>query len=189
MYFEITAQGHGQFPIEVLRFGHAYPVSSDDVFSIESETEGMREVTIATTGLYRRAYEIIQLLGSSNWNAEITKEIPTIDIDAEGQIGTEGIKVRSGRDNNYRLARTMSSKGISRRWVGNSLKVKLSTVDRWLQPKTKGGVPNASYRPMPDSALRLFWYSINDVDLGPLYGNPPDPEGIVTIDVVEDVDT
>lgn len=85
-------------------------------------------------------------------------------------------KLKDGRDNNHRLARTMSSLGISRRWVANSLKVNLSTVDRWLQPKKKGGIWNSTYRSMPNAALRLFQYSINDEELYPLYRNPPDNE-------------
>ncbi len=82
--------------------------------------------------------------------------------------------LKDGRDNNHRLAKTMSTYGISRRWVSDSLRVNLSTVDRWLQPKKKGGVWNSTYRSMPNAALRLFEYSINDEELYPLYRNPPD---------------
>jgi len=86
----------------------------------------------------------------------------------------EIIKLVKGPDNNHRLHLTMTSHGISRRWVARNLYVHLSTVDRWLQPPKKGRKPNPTYRSMPDSALKLFEYSINDESLGPLYRNPPD---------------
>jgi len=93
-------------------------------------------------------------------------------------MGKRNLTVKTGRDNNHRLYRTMMSHGISRRWVAKNLYVHLSTVDRWLQPKTKGGAKNNSYRTMPDAALKLFEYSINDTSLGQLYRNPPDDKEV-----------
>jgi hypothetical protein len=83
-------------------------------------------------------------------------------------------KLGRGRDNNQRLVRTMRYWGISRLWVAKALKVELSTVTRWLQPKD-----GPSYRSMADSYLKLLEYSINDPLNGQLYRNPPDPEGDV----------
>jgi hypothetical protein len=82
------------------------------------------------------------------------------------------IEIAEGRDNNQRLYRTMTSYGISKRWIAEKLRVNLATVDRWLQPDG-----DVSYEAMPDSMLRLLEYAINDVTNGQLYRNPPDPEG------------
>jgi len=86
------------------------------------------------------------------------------------------IDMKPGRDNNQRLHKTMRSYGISRRWVAENLCVHLTTVDRWLQPEKNGGVPNPTYRAMPDSAFKLFKYCLNDEDIlvDGLYRNPPD---------------
>ena len=81
-------------------------------------------------------------------------------------------KIAEGRDNNQRLSKTMTSYGISRRWVATNLRVSLASVDRWLQPDGDG-----SYEAMPTGMLRLLEYAINDVTNGQLYRNPPDPEG------------
>ena len=81
-------------------------------------------------------------------------------------------KIAEGRDNNQRLHRTMTSYGISRRWVAANLRVNLVTVERWLQPDG-----DVSSEPMPNSMLRLLEYAINDATNGQLYRNPPDPEG------------
>jgi len=81
-------------------------------------------------------------------------------------------KLGKGRDNSQRLHRTMTSYGLSRRWVSKHLKVGISTVTRWLQPD---GSP--SHRAMSDSYLKLLEYAINDPKASPLYRNPPDPEG------------
>jgi hypothetical protein len=81
-------------------------------------------------------------------------------------------EIAEGRDNNQRLFRTMTSYGISRRWVAMNLRVNLANVDRWLHSAGDG-----SYEAMPDSMLRLLEYAINDVTNGQLYRNPPDPEG------------
>jgi len=81
-------------------------------------------------------------------------------------------RLKRGRDNNQRLFNTMAAYGISRRWVSDHLLVNLSTVDRWLQPKEKDGYANTSYRTMPDSMLKLFEYSINDLKNHPLYRHP-----------------
>ncbi len=81
-YFEITAQGRGSFPIDMLRFGQLYPVGVDDARNIEppSPTDsafknGVRNITLATTGSYMKEYAVIQRFASFGWNAEVTKEI------------------------------------------------------------------------------------------------------------------
>jgi hypothetical protein len=81
-------------------------------------------------------------------------------------------EIAEGRDNNQRLHRTMTSYGISRRWIAINLRVSLASVDRWLQPDG-----DVSYEAMPTGMLRLLEYAINDVTNGQLYRNPPDPEG------------
>ena len=81
-------------------------------------------------------------------------------------------EIKLGRDTNHTLWRTMASYGMSRRWVAESLKVNLSTVDRWLQPDD-----GASFRAMPNSMVKLLGYAMQDPDRYPLYRNPPDPEG------------
>jgi transposase len=81
-------------------------------------------------------------------------------------------RLERGRDNNQCLLNTMSAYGISRRWVSDHMLVNLSTVDRWLQPKKKDGLPNASYRAMTGPMLKLFEYSINDLKNHPLYCHP-----------------
>lgn len=68
-------------------------------------------------------------------------------------------------NNNRQLAQIIKNHpGITRRWVAEQLCVTTSTVDRWLVPKTSGGEPNPTYRRMPDMAIRLLDYVLDDVD-------------------------
>lgn len=65
-------------------------------------------------------------------------------------------------NNNKWLKHTINEIGVSRAAVADALHVNTSTVDRWLQPRTRGGKPNDSWRRMPDMARELMRYRIND---------------------------
>lgn len=65
-------------------------------------------------------------------------------------------------NNNKWLKHTIQEMGITRAKVAEALHVNTSTVDRWLQPKTRKGVLNNSWRKMPDMARELMKYRIKD---------------------------
>lgn len=65
-------------------------------------------------------------------------------------------------NNNKWLKHTINEIDVSRAEVAAALHVNTSTVDRWLQPRTKGGRPNGSWRRMPDMARELMRYRIHD---------------------------
>lgn len=81
----------------------------------------------------------------------------------------EVIPLAHGRTNADRLHYTMMNWGMNRRWVANAMKVEISTVTRWLQPKD-----SSSHREMSASYLKLFHYCINDLEFWPLYEYPPE---------------
>lgn len=60
------------------------------------------------------------------------------------------------KNTNAWLAKFIKTEGLSRAQVAKCLCVSLSTVDRWLQPKTKGGKRNPQFRRMPDMAHKLL---------------------------------
>lgn len=63
--------------------------------------------------------------------------------------------------NNTILKEEMNARpGMTRKWVADHLLVSLSTVDRWLQPRTVAGNRNPTYRAMSDMALELFNYKV-----------------------------
>lgn len=65
-------------------------------------------------------------------------------------------------NNNKWLKATIQQMGVTRAQVAAALYVNTSTVDRWLQPKTRQGEPNGSWRRMPDMARELMKYRIRD---------------------------
>jgi len=60
------------------------------------------------------------------------------------------------KSTNAWLLKFMKDYGLSRSQVATAVAVSQSTVDRWLQPKTKGGKPNPTFRKMPVMAHRLL---------------------------------
>lgn len=60
------------------------------------------------------------------------------------------------KNTNAWLAKFIKDYDMTRAQVAKHLCVSLSTVDRWLQPKTKGGVRNPQFRRMPDMAHKLI---------------------------------
>lgn len=65
-------------------------------------------------------------------------------------------------NNNKWLKHTIVQISATRAQVADALYVNTSTVDRWLQPRTRGGKPNSSWRKMPDMARELLKYRIKD---------------------------
>lgn len=65
-------------------------------------------------------------------------------------------------NNNKWLKHTIQQLGVTRARVADALLVNTSTVDRWLQPRTRKGQPNGSWRKMPDMARELMKYRIRD---------------------------
>lgn len=64
--------------------------------------------------------------------------------------------------NNRYLKEKMKRFGLDRKWVARWLLVDKSTVDRWVQPRTKKGKQNPTYRPMPNMAVALLSYRLDD---------------------------
>ncbi len=79
-YFEVTARGTGQFPLDMLRFGRCWPKDIESVAAMEPDTnEGWKggaehEVTVCLTGSYMQAHAIKSRFDSFGWTAEITLE-------------------------------------------------------------------------------------------------------------------
>jgi len=67
--------------------------------------------------------------------------------------------------NNTVLKEMMERDSLTRKWVAESLKVNLSTVDRWLQPRTVNGERNTTYRAMSDMALELLRYKVEELPI------------------------
>lgn len=68
-------------------------------------------------------------------------------------------------NNNRHLAKIIKSRpGMTRQWVAEQLCVTNSTIDRWLAPKTRSGERNPTYRKMPDMAMALLMYRLDDPD-------------------------
>lgn len=65
-------------------------------------------------------------------------------------------------NNNKWLKVTIQQMSLTRSQVAEALHVNTSTVDRWLQPRTRKGEPNTSWRKMPDMARELMKYRIKD---------------------------
>lgn len=65
-------------------------------------------------------------------------------------------------NNNKWLKVTIQQMSLTRSQVAEALHVNTSTVDRWLQPRTRKGEPNGSWRKMPDMARELMKYRIKD---------------------------
>ena len=90
-YFEITVQGRGTFPFDMLRFGQLYPVGIEDAHNMDPDCNKMRDITLATDGSYMKEHAIIARLASFGWNGETTKivddEHPVFDMSVEMKEG------------------------------------------------------------------------------------------------------
>lgn len=65
-------------------------------------------------------------------------------------------------NNNLWLKQTIRKEKLTRAEVATALFVDTSTVDRWLQPKTRNGEPNKTWRRMPDMARELMKYRLEE---------------------------
>ena len=77
-HFEITVQGRGHFPIDMLRYSQCYPKGAQDVENIESKTgraAGVRMVTLCLDhASVVAAHQCIVRFDSFGWSGEITGE-------------------------------------------------------------------------------------------------------------------
>jgi len=77
-YFEITVQGRGVFPLDMLRFGQLWPFDIEAVQAMEQDPSlglsipAMRDIRLCTYGGYMKEHAIIQRFASFGWNAETT---------------------------------------------------------------------------------------------------------------------
>lgn len=58
--------------------------------------------------------------------------------------------------NNTWLRRWATDQDMSRAEIAQRLCVDQSTVDRWMQPKTRNGSPNPQFRKCPNMAVKLL---------------------------------
>lgn len=81
-YFEITARGTGNFPLDMLRFGRIWPKDIESVAAMEFPTatdsafrkSAEREATFCMDGSYMQAHAVKARFDSFGWTAEITLE-------------------------------------------------------------------------------------------------------------------
>ncbi len=70
------------------------------------------------------------------------------------------------RNNRAELKKLMDQYNLTRADVAKIVHVSPSTVDRWLQPKTKKGERNPTHRQMPDMAMELVQLKAKNFKLG-----------------------
>jgi hypothetical protein len=80
-YLEITVEGKGHFPLDMLRYSCCWPVHPQDVANIEPRDEldyykEQRSVTVGFTGTMGNALNCCERFASFGWVGSVTKEEP-----------------------------------------------------------------------------------------------------------------